>query len=738
MGLGGASGRVRVIADLAMPPLAAASGRGLFSAGGHRRLQVHSTASQAYLQRVARAQDHAVAELSRAIPDARVGRRFRILLDGLTVTLPAKELPALVRQSYVTHVYPSIQYTLALDHSPSVIGADVLHQTSGADGTGVKIGVVDDGIDQTNSFFNPASFSYPAGFPKGDSKYVTPKVIVAKVFPGPNSGAPGKLPLDPKSSFHGTHVAGIAAGDSGTTAPAGSDHPEVTGLSGVAPRAWLGNYRVFTVPTPIGHVANTPEIIAAFEAAVADGMDVINFSGGGPQVEPGNDALIQAIHNVAAAGVVPVIAAGNDRDDFGTGSAGSPGTAPDAISVAAVSNTHVFSPALDVTAPGAPDILKGIPFLGADGIAAPASWGSQNQTLVDAGSIVGTDGKPVERHLCGAGSDLTSTKGTLPAHSLDGKIVLAQRGLCPFVTKADQARAAGAVGIILSDNRQGEANGIPVQMVIPGGMIANLDGDHLRAAMAATRRADEHPRRPRSARARDGPERRDHELLVGGPDGVRTRLEARRLGARRTDPVVDAPEHQRVAVRRVRRHLDGDAARRRRGRAPAAAPPRLDAAGGQVRARLHRRPGLGRHGTDAGGAGDARGRRPRRAAGRRRPARLHRPRLALVPGRERARRRRQQRAARPDRGRGRRSRHLVGRAPVAGRDRRRVDRHPRHGRDRARRRGRSLRRREGRPPAPSRARTTASSSSTRARSRAASRTSSSSTSPRSRRRPCCR
>ena len=486
MGLGGASGRVRVIADLPMPPLAAASGRGLFSAGGHRRLQVHSTASQAYLQRVAQAQDRAVAELKRAIPDARVGRRFRILLDGLTVTLPAKELPALVRQSYLTHVYPSIQYTLALDHSPSVIGADVLHQTSGADGTGIKIGVVDDGIDQTNPFFNPSGFSYPAGFPKGDAKYVTPKVIVAKVFPGPNSGAPGKLPLDPSSSFHGTHVAGIAAGDSGTTAPAGSDHPEVTGLSGVAPRAWLGNYRVFTVPTPIGHVANTPEIIAAFEAAVADGMDVINFSGGGPQVEPANDALIQAIHNVAAAGVVPVIAAGNDRDDFGTGSAGSPGTAPDAISVAAVSNTHVFSPALDVTAPGAPDILKGIPFLGADGIAAPGSWGSQNQTLVDAGSIVGTDGKPVERHLCGAGSDLTSTKGTLPAHSLDGKIVLALRGLCPFVTKADQAKAAGAIGIILSDNRQGEANGIPVQMAIPGGMIANLDGDHLRAAMAAT------------------------------------------------------------------------------------------------------------------------------------------------------------------------------------------------------------------------------------------------------------
>jgi subtilisin family serine protease len=348
----------------------------------------------------------------------------------------------------------------------------------------MKIAVVDDGIDQTNPFFDPKGFSYPAGFPRGGRKWTTPKVIVARVFPGPNAGGPGRLAVDPDSSFHGTHVAGIAAGDSGTTAPAGADHPTVTGLSGVAPRAWLGNYRVFTVPTPIGHVANTPEIVAAFESAVRDGMNVINFSGGGPQVEPANDALVEAIHNVAAAGVVPVIAAGNDGDDFGLGSAGSPGTAPDAISVAAVSNTHVFAPALDVTAAGAPDAVKGIPFLGADGGLAPDAWSTADQALVDVGSIVGADGRGVERHLCGPSNDLASTKGQLPAHSLDGAIVLVQRGLCPFETKAAQAKQAGAVGIVYADNRAGEANGIPTKLPLPGGMIANLDGDHLRAFLA--------------------------------------------------------------------------------------------------------------------------------------------------------------------------------------------------------------------------------------------------------------
>jgi minor extracellular serine protease Vpr len=479
------SGRVRVIARLSLPPLAQVSGRGLSATGSRRRLSVESADSRAYLRRLVQAQAQETALLHRAIPEARVGRRFQVVLDALTVSLPASKLPALVRLRSITAVYPSVTYTLALDRSPSVIGAGVLRQEQGADGTGMKIAVVDDGIDQSNAFFDSAGFAYPAGFPKGGTKWTTPKVIVARVFPGPNAGAPGRLAVDPRSSFHGTHVAGIAAGDSGTTAPAGTDHPEVTGLSGVAPRAWLGNYRVFTVPTPIGHVANTPEIVAAFEAAVRDGMDVINFSGGGPQVDPANDALVEAIHNVAAAGVVPVIAAGNDRDDFGLGSAGSPGTAPDAISVAAVSSTHVFSPALDVTAPGAPDVLKGIPFMGANGTVAPSGWGSTEQTLVDVSSVAGSDGRPIERHLCGPPGDLGSIRGQLPPGSLTGTIALVERGLCPFVTKAAQAKVAGAVGIVFSDNRQGEANGIPARLALPGGMIANLDGDHLRAYLAA-------------------------------------------------------------------------------------------------------------------------------------------------------------------------------------------------------------------------------------------------------------
>jgi minor extracellular serine protease Vpr len=476
-------GRITVILTLAQPPLAAYS-RTLAGTSSSSRLNTSTLASRAYVAKLRRAQQAAAATLKRAIPEATVLRNYTILLNGMAVELPATELARAAKLSFAHKLYPSYRYTLALDRSPALIGAGTAEAGGGAGGEGMKIAVVDDGVDPTNRFFNPEGYSYPAGYPKGGRKWTTPKVIVARSFVG--VGADDKTPLavDPDASFHGTHVAGIAAGNAGTTAPAGADHPETPGLSGVAPRAQIGNYRVFNVPTPVGHVGNTPEIVAAFEAAVLDGMDVINFSGGGPQTDPASDAIIEAVRNVAAAGVVPVISAGNDRDQYGLGSAGSPGTAPEAISVAAVSNAHVYVPALRVTASGAPDVLTHIPFVRTAGAATPAAWGSADQQLVDVGTIMGTGGAPVPRDLCGPPGNLDGGPSPLPAGSLTGAIALVSRGTCTFALKASRVRAAGATGIVLVDNRPGEANGVPIQLDVPGGMIADLDGSVLRSYLA--------------------------------------------------------------------------------------------------------------------------------------------------------------------------------------------------------------------------------------------------------------
>jgi minor extracellular serine protease Vpr len=478
-------GRIRVIVTLNLPPLAQAYGRGLFASGSTRQLNVRTASSRAYLRKIDSAQRLAVAQLRRTMPSAVVTRRFRVVLDGLTVSLPVTKLPQLARQRFAARVWPSYTYHLALNRSPSVIGADTFHTATGANGEGVKVGIVDDGIDNTNPFLSGAGYTAPAGFPIGPAEFTSNKVIVARAFPGPGSGAAGKLALDRKSSFHGTHVSGIVAGNAGTCSPGGNDHPPTCGLSGVAPKAYLGNYRVFNVPTPIGHIAESPEIAAAFEQTVIDGMQVDNFSGGGPESEPLNDIMIPVIDNVAAAGVVPVIAAGNDRDDFGFGTIGSPGTAPSAIAVAAVSNSQVFSPALSAFDTTGAEVLH-VPIQ--TGGTTPAGWATADQIIVDVGSIVGRSGTAVERHLCAPGSDPNGSGTDLPAHSLDGVITLVSRGYCTFASKAQRAKDAGAIGIVLVDNRAGEANGIPIQLQIPAGMIADIDGTALRAALGASGR----------------------------------------------------------------------------------------------------------------------------------------------------------------------------------------------------------------------------------------------------------
>jgi len=482
---GHAEGRMRVIVRLRPAPLAAVFGRSLQSAGASHRLNVASRPSRAYLAHLDAVQRRAAAALVRAIPSARISRRFKIVLDGLTVSVPAQQLPKLVRLRFVTKVYPSLSYTETTNESPSVIEADALHQRTGALGDGVKIAVVDTGIDPTSTFLNGDGMSYPPGFPRGGLEWTSPKVIVARAFPGPGSGRPGRLAVNP-SDPHGTHVSGIAAGRAGTDAPPSRDHPGVNDLSGVAPHAWLGNYRVFTIPTPLGNSADTPEIIAAFESAVRDGMDVINFSGGGPQVDPANDAMIESVANVAAAGVVPVISAGNDRDEFGLGTAGSPGIAPAAISVAAVTNKHVFTPALTLESPLLAGSPKDVPFQPGISPEIPPEWGFSAQQIVDIGTLIGRDGTGVDRHLCGPPSDPNGSSNPLAPGSLVGSIALVSRGYCSFVSKAQRVKEAGGIGLVLVNNRSGGASTIPVLMDVPSGMISDLDGQRIRNALAGS------------------------------------------------------------------------------------------------------------------------------------------------------------------------------------------------------------------------------------------------------------
>jgi subtilisin family serine protease len=328
---------VEVVVTLPRPSLAVEVGRNRTLAAAGRR--------SSYLRTLAEAQRTLTARLAVSLPAARVRWHYGVALDGVSVVLPASELPSLRALPGAT-VWPTVTYhalrdpatwtkatVSQLNKGPTLIGAPELWgPTLASAGQGIKIGIIDDGIDQAHPYFDPSGFSYPAGFPKGNTAYTTPKVIVARAYPAPGTHWKYEArPFDPRYSFHGTHVAGIAAGDYDTPTAAGGRSP----ISGIAPKAYLGNYKVLTVPTSTdGLDGNSPEIVKAIDQAVADGMNVINLSLGEPEVEPRRDIVVQALDNAAAAGVVPVVAAGNDFDSAGFGSIGSPANAPAAIAAA--------------------------------------------------------------------------------------------------------------------------------------------------------------------------------------------------------------------------------------------------------------------------------------------------------------------------------------------------------------------------------------------------------------------
>jgi subtilisin family serine protease len=385
-----------------------------------------------YLASLARGQDAFASRLARAVPRARVRWRYEVVLDGLAVVAPAGSARLIAALPGVASVTPSVSYGRTLFSSPAVIGApQIWGPTLSTAGEGMKIGIIDDGIDQTHPFFSPSGFAMPAGFPKGNRAYTTAKVIVARSFPPPDlHNRYGKLPFDPSpgGSEHGTHVAGIAAGDHGTTAPGPNGPVQV---SGIAPLAYLGNYRVLTIPTDqVGLDGNSPEIVAGIEAAVRDGMNVINLSLGEPDMTPSRDIVVQALNGAAQVGVVPVVAAGNEFDSLGYGTIDSPGSAARAITVGAAtkggamaifssSGPTPYSLSLkpDVTAPGV-SILSSVPrHFG--------TWAEFDGTSMATPHVAGAAALLLQRHPSWSVADVKS------ALVLTGKPVTGHAGEVP-------------------------------------------------------------------------------------------------------------------------------------------------------------------------------------------------------------------------------------------------------------------------------------------------------------------
>jgi minor extracellular serine protease Vpr len=397
-------------------------------------------------------------------PSAKVTSEYDVSLNAVAVQLNGTRLQTIAAAPMVERVQYNALYHPTLSESHKIINASGAWAAAGGRsnaGAGIKIGDIDTGIDETHPFFDPTGFSYPPGFPKCDAadsathkedqacEHVTPKVIVAKVFY--NKAQQQRLDAQAIQD-HGTHTAGIAAGVTGKTAVV--EGVSIDDMSGIAPGAWLGNYNVFP-----GDVLNarSEDILNAVDEAIEDGMDVLNLSLGGGY-RGNNDLLAIGLDNAVEAGVVVAVAAGNSGP--GAGTLESPGRARNIITVGGSTNQH----------------FVGQPFT------YPAGGGTTIGAAVgDFDPLPAGSYELFDTHSNGCAS--------VPAGA-SGKLAIIDRGVCTFSQKVANAKAAGAVGVVIINNVAGD----PIAMArtegfdddIPAVMIGKNEGAALRASGATT------------------------------------------------------------------------------------------------------------------------------------------------------------------------------------------------------------------------------------------------------------
>ncbi len=434
-------------------------------ATGQAKLDADSADAKAYGAYLESQQKAFATALSKVAPGAKVEQSYQVVLNGVAVSMSSEQAKAVRKMPNVRAVTPDIPYQLQDFSAVPWIGAPTLWNRLGGEGKagdGIKVGIIDSGIyvkyDANgnyvgNACFNDTGYTAPPGFPKGDTRFTNKKVIVARAYfrpddpPVPGEDTPIQGVAD--ASPHGTHVAGSVACNAGTQATfAGITET----ISGVAPRAYLMNYRVFyNSQSPDDFQSGNAyvvELVKAIEDSVKDGADVISNSWGSSYQNTlaWPDPMVQAAEAAWDAGVVGVFAASNAGPDLATVS--SPAISPKLISVGSSSKpAYLSSFSVDVIAPApVPANLTSLP-------AGRATFGPSLSQVFGPDLYVpaekaATNGSPL-------GCSLSGDASPFPTGSLTGKIALISRGTCSFSEKVFNAQRGGAVAAIIYNSAAG-------------------------------------------------------------------------------------------------------------------------------------------------------------------------------------------------------------------------------------------------------------------------------------------
>src|SRR6185295_6447611 len=424
-------------------------------------------------------------------PSAKVVGTLQLVLNGVILDIDAADLPALSRDTAITRVVGVADYAQDLSETVPYIGGATAHAL-GVTGQGVRIAVIDSGIDYTHAALGgagtqaayekawaplpapgaPAIPTVPAGtgyLAADPSLFPSAKVIGGYDFVGeswPNTDLlPDNNPVGAPDATtfggHGTHVADIIAGK-----------------LGLAPDAKLYALKACSAPaTSCSGVA----LLEAMEWAVdpngdgntSDHVDIINMSLGSNYGQPFDDDLSTAVDAAYAAGVLTVASAGNAADkQFVTGS---PAASSAALSVA---QTAVPSASLQIM-----ELLA--PVTGNRG-AVFQPWAKPLTATIEGPAFVAGPTGSGKRLGCADATGATP----FAAGELTGKIVFVDRGTCSFSLKIANIKAAGGIlgiiGVVTADAPFAGANG-GGDASIPAFMISNADANVLRAGNAVVR-----------------------------------------------------------------------------------------------------------------------------------------------------------------------------------------------------------------------------------------------------------
>ncbi|SFD77611.1 S8 family serine peptidase [Bacillus sp. UNCCL81] len=382
----------------------------------------------------------------------KINRIYEHSFNGVSISLPANQIKNLLKSKAVKNVWSDETFSINppnlkeqseqlkadefnIENYSPYDGLDRLH-AEGYTGKGIKIGILDTGIDYNHPDLKDA---YKGGYDFVDNDNDPMEATYAD---WKKSGKPEISGSNTFYTEHGTHVAGII----GSRGVADTEYKTV----GAAPEADIYSYRVLG---PYGS-GKGADIIAALDKAVSDGMDIINMSLGATINDP-LFATSVAVNNAVLSGVTTVVAAGNSGNGMYT--LGSPGSSALALTVGASTSAidlFQFSGFQNSKKYTIRELARNY----TDDLTALKG---KTFNLVDVGLGKGVDynGKDVK-----------------------GKIAFIQRGDTSFIDKIKLAKAKGAVAVIIYNNDVNKAEGI-IQgyvgeslLAIPTFSMSNEDG----------------------------------------------------------------------------------------------------------------------------------------------------------------------------------------------------------------------------------------------------------------------